>query len=138
MFSSQVEIVCNTFHRDLKHNYIKPDRFLIMLSNQILAPSLVISQHVCEHWNYLVCFVENGICRNCDWKTPDLLNTANWIIFWLRLDLCNAITPVATSKEEYLKNQNIVNNLMEIENSVVVLPPENFYRSCRRFGDNQW
>jgi len=98
----------------------------------------IISQHVCKHWNYLVCFIENDRCKNCDWKTPDLLDTANWIIFWLRLDLCNTLTPVATSKEEYLKNQNIVDELMEIENSAVVLPLENFYRSCRRFGDNQW
>ena len=88
--------------------------------------SIIISQHVCEHWNYLVCFVdEDGRCKNCDWKTPDLLNTVNWIIFWLRLDLLNTLTPVATSKEEYLKNQNIVNELMKIETAALGLPPEN-------------
>ena len=73
--------------------------------------SIIISQHVCEHWNYLVCFVENGSCRNCDWKTPDLLNTANWIIFWSRQELL-FLKPVATSKEEFLENQNKINELM--------------------------
>ena len=34
--------------------------------------SIVISQHICEHWNYRVCFVENGKCKNCGWKTPEL------------------------------------------------------------------
>ena len=32
----------------------------------------IISQHVCEHWNYRVCFIENGKCKNCGWKTPEL------------------------------------------------------------------
>jgi len=54
------------------------------------------------------------------------------------LDLCNTLTPVATSKEEYLKNQNIVNELMKIETAALGLPPENPYRACRRYGDNQW
>ena len=34
--------------------------------------SVIISQHVCEHWNYRVCFVENGKCKNCGWLTPEL------------------------------------------------------------------
>ena len=42
------------------------------------------------------------------------------------------------TKEEFLEYQNIINKCMEIENSAVILPPENFYRSCRRMGDNQW
>ena len=68
--------------------------------------SIVISQHVCEHWNYRVCFVENGKCKNCGLKTPELEAIeveANWIIFWLRLELL-FLKPVATSKEEFLKN----------------------------------
>ena len=116
---------------------------------------IVISQHVCEHWNYRVCFIENGKCKNCGWKTPELeakdkeialVSTgptgfswldSNWINFWLRLELLFSNLK-ATSKEEFLEYQNIINECMEIENSAVVLPPENFYRSCRRFGDNQW
>ena len=117
----------------MEQNQMKLD----MILQQRRDGGMVISQHVCEHRNYRVCFVENHRCRNCGWKTPDLLNMANWIIFWLRWELL-VLKPVATSKEEFLENQNTVNELMEIENSAVVLPPENFYRSCRRFGDNQW
>lgn len=33
--------------------------------------STVISDHVCNHWNYRVCFIEDGKCKNCSWITPD-------------------------------------------------------------------
>ena len=62
---------------------------------------------------------------------------SNWINFWLRLELLFSNLK-ATSKKEYLKHQKMINECMGIENSAVVTPAPNFYRSCRRFGDNQW